>query len=182
VKISESLKVKGWTPVWLTKFVDMVQTFWEGMIKVVKGKDTLRNFAQNLLERYEKTNDITKIDFGELRQRLSLPESKNDREVLIEFFNAALHRGGLVKLGITFEGLEIKYYEDVNAYCFSFSEESKLQEFINNIPLSLHNTQYLSLKEAVVSRKLLATGEFKNKLIRTGVSNRIEAINRAYRW
>ena len=151
-------------------------------IKVVKGKDTLRNFAQKLIERYEKTSDIKNIDFSELRQRLSLPESKIDREVLIEFFNAALYRGGVVKLRITFEGLEIKYYEDVNAYCFSFSEESKLQEFINNIPLSLRNTQYSSLKEAVVSRKLLATGEFKNKLIKTGVSNRIEAINRAYRW
>ena len=42
VKISESLKVKGWTPVWLTKFVDMVQTFWEEMIKVVKGNILLK--------------------------------------------------------------------------------------------------------------------------------------------
>ena len=41
-------------------------------IKVVKGKDTLSNFAQKLIERHEKTNDITNIDFSELRQRLSL--------------------------------------------------------------------------------------------------------------
>jgi hypothetical protein len=151
-------------------------------IKVVKGKNTLSNFAQNLIERYEKTNVITNIDFGELRQRLSLTESKNDREVLIEFFNAALRLGGLVRLRITYEGLEIKYYEDVNAYCFSFLEESKLKEFIENIPSNLRDNQYLALKEAVASRKLLATGEFKNKLKKTGVSNRIEAINRAYCW
>ena len=151
-------------------------------IKVVKGKNTLSNFAQNLLERYEKIIDFSIIDFDELRHRFSLPESTNDRSVMIEYFNAALLRGGLVNLKISCDSLEIKYHEDVNAYCFSFSEESKLREFIEKIPSNLREEQYLALKEAVASRKLLATGEFKNKLIKTGVSNRIEAINRAYRW
>lgn len=151
-------------------------------IKVVKGKNTLSNFAQNLLERYEKIIDFSTIDFGELRHRFSLPESTNDRSVMIEYFNAALLRGGLVNLKISCDSLEIKYHENINAYCFSFSEESKLREFIEKIPSNLRDKQYLALKEAVASRKLLATGEFKNKLIKTGVSNRIEAINRAYRW
>lgn len=150
--------------------------------KVVKGKNTLSNFAQNLLERYEKTNDISTNDFGELRRRLTLPESTNDRVVLFEFFNVALRAGGLVNLKISCDALEIKYYEDINAYCFSFSEESKLMEFIENTPSNLRDNQYLALKEAVAERKLMATGEFKNKLKKTGVSNRIEAINRAYSW
>ena len=150
--------------------------------KVVRAKNTLNNFAQNLLERYEKSNDISTIDFGELRHRLTLPESTNDRIVLFEFFNVALRAGGLVNLKISCEALEIKYYEDMNAYCFSFSEENKLKEFIENIPSNLRDTQYLALKEAVAARKLMATGEFKNKLKKTGVTNRIEAINRAYSW
>ena len=149
--------------------------------KVVKGKNTLSNFAQNLLERYQKTNDISIIDFSELRHRLNLPGTTDENIVLFEFFNVAIRAGGLVNLKISCDALEIKYYEDVNAYCISFSEESKLKDFIENIPSRLHDSQYLALKEAVISRKLMATGEFKNKLKKTGVSNRIEAINRAYR-
>jgi hypothetical protein len=147
-----------------------------------KGKNTLSNFAQNLLERYQKTNDISIIDFSELRHRLNLPGTTGENIVLFEFFNVAIRAGGLVNLKISCDALEIKYYEDINAYCFSFSEESKLKDFIENIPSRLHDRQYVALKEAVISRKLMATGEFKNKLKKTGVSNRIEAINRAYRW
>lgn len=149
--------------------------------KVVKGKNTLSNIAKNLLERYEKTNYITTIDFGALRHRLTLPESTNDRVVLFEFFNVALQAGGLVNLKISSDTLEVRYYEDMNAYCFSFSEENKFKEFIEKIPSRLHDSHYLELKEASVAKKLLATGEFKNKLKKNGVSNRIESINRAYR-
>ncbi len=150
--------------------------------KVQRKKNTLNNFAQNLLERYEKTQDFSLIDFNELKKRLKLPQTTHDSIVLFEFFNVALRAGGLVNLKISCDALEIKYYEDINAYCFSFSEESKLKEFIENIPSNLRDNQYLALKVAVAERKLMATGEFKNKLKKTGISNRIEALNRAYSW
>lgn len=148
----------------------------------LKRRDTLNNFALNLIESFEKTRDSSIIDFNELRRRLNLPETTNDQLVLIDYFNVSLKRGGLVNLRISCEALEIKYYEDMNAFCFSFSDESKLKEFIKMFPSRLFNNQTLALKEAVATRKLLATGEFKNKLMRTGAANRIEAINRYYTW
>jgi hypothetical protein len=55
VRISDTLKSKGWTPVWLSKFVDMAQTVWEEMIKLVKGNILLKmpaillgNFISNI--------------------------------------------------------------------------------------------------------------------------------------
>lgn len=138
-----------------------------------KGIEQCFNDCFEIDEKYE-------IDFDKLSQDLKLSEAISEKEILADTFKRALMSGGLVNLKISSDYIEIKYYEDAEAFCFSFSDESKLKEFVDLMPSKMRDNQYMALKEAVRNRKLLATGEFENKLKKTGASNRIESIIQEY--
>jgi hypothetical protein len=118
------------------------------------------------------------IDFNRLRVQFNLPLEITEKQVLLFSLKKHLQIGDITELHIINKDVEIKYYENSDSICFSFKDETYLNEFTSKLLLKFHSNNFNLLKESIHKRMSTASNKFKAHFPITGASNRIEALNR----